>query len=62
LTKQIKSLFRKQNKKYIILDKEDYWIKKNDLIEVYELFEDLRKKFLNDTRFRKSLSTRVTII
>ncbi len=60
--KQIKSQVTLKNDKYIIQDKNEYHAIKNELIETYEVFEDLRKKFLNDSKFRKALSSRVSII
>lgn len=35
---------------------------KEKLLESYELFKDLRKRFLNDPEFRKKLSTTCCII
>lgn len=62
LALEIKGLTKFKNGRYIVQDKEVYLSHKNNLIETYEVFEDLRKKFLNDSKFRKALSTRVAII
>lgn len=62
LALSVKSLLKEKNGKYIIENKDQYSIYKSDLIDTYEVFEDLRKKFLNDSKFRKALSTRVAII
>lgn len=62
LAMDIKGLTKFKNERYIVHDKETYISHKNNLIETYEVFEDLRKKFLNDSKFRKALSTRVAII
>jgi ubiquitin len=58
----IKSITKFKHGRYIISDKETYASLKSGLIETYEVFEDLRKKFLNDSKFRKALSTRVAIV
>lgn len=47
---------------FIIKNKEEYMQEKKQLIQLYELFEDLRKKFFNDGRFRKNMSTRTAIV
>lgn len=62
LAKQIKKMTTRMDGRYVIDDRERYHSLKTDLVETYELFEDLRKKFLNDSKFRKALSTRVAIV
>ena len=55
-------MIKKEEKFYIIKNREEYPKKKKELTQLYELFDDLRKKFLNDNRFRKNMSTRTAIV
>jgi hypothetical protein len=62
LAMDVKEKLEKRDKLYVVKDLETYRKLKHELIENYEAFEDLRKKFLNDPKFRKALSTKVAIV
>ncbi len=51
-----------EDKRTLIGDRDAYLQKKKDIIETYETLEDLRKKFLSDSEFRRKIATTTAIV
>lgn len=51
-----------EDKRTLIGDRDAYQQKKKNIIETYETLEDLRKKFLSDSEFRRKIATTTAIV
>jgi hypothetical protein len=61
----LSNLLKKEGKDYYIIPADgyqEYKELKNGVIQNYELLNDLRKKFLNDSEFRKKIATSCCLI